>query len=337
MTRAAVLCGIGSYLPPRTVSNHDLAGRLDTTDEWIRSRTGIGNRHQASPGTATSDLAAGAAEKALKCADVDSVDSIVLATTTPDRPCPGTAPTVASKLGFRGVAAFDVSAVCTGFLYALATASGLVATGAERVLVIGAETYSTIVDPDNRANAVIFGDGAGAVVLRAGRPGEPGALGAFDLGSDGAGRDLITVRAGGSEQRLSGAEPTHEDRYFVMSGREVFHKAVSRMADSVRTMLRRAGMGIEQIDRLVAHQANQRILLRLADVLGLPEDSNVSNIDAVGNTAAASIPIALAHGHANRLLLPGHRVLLTAFGGGLTWGSTVLTWPDLAHSSRPRR
>ncbi|ETA00336.1 hypothetical protein CcI6DRAFT_04218 [Frankia sp. CcI6] len=204
MTASAVIAGIGSYLPPRVVHNDELAGRLDTTDEWIRSRTGIVSRHFAVPGMATSDLAVYAAQKAMKCADTDSVDALVLATTTPDRPCPATGPTVASKLGLGGVAAFDVAAVCSGFLYALATASGLIAAEtAERVLVVGAETYSSIVDPTNRSDAVIFGDGAGAVVLRAGRGDDIGALGPFDLGSDGSGRDLITVRAGGSEQRLA--------------------------------------------------------------------------------------------------------------------------------------
>lgn len=335
MTTTAVLCGVGSHLPPTTVSNHDLARRLDTTDEWIRTRTGIASRRKADRGVATSDLAVAAAERALKCAETDTVDAIVLATTTPDRPCPATAPTVAAKLGLGGVAAFDVAAVCTGFLYALSTASGLIAAGvAERVLVIGAETYSTIVDPSNRSDAVIFGDGAGAVVLRAGRCDEPGAIGPFDLGSDGAGRDLITVRAGGSEQRLSGEEPMPEDRYFAMSGKEVFHQAVTQMADSVRRVLRRAGLGIEQVDRMVGHQANERILLRLADVVGLPADKNVGNIREVGNTAAASIPIALDHGHVNGLLGAGDQVLLTAFGGGLTWGSALLTWPDLVHTSR---
>ncbi|TYB46402.1 beta-ketoacyl-ACP synthase III [Actinomadura chibensis] len=331
--RAAVLMGIGSYLPPRTVSNDELATRLDTSDEWIRSRTGIARRHFAHPDTATSDLAAEAAAKALKCADVDSVDALLLATTTPDRPCPATAPTVAAKLGLGTVAAYDVSAVCSGFLYALATASGLIAAGiAERVLVIGAETYSAIVDPADRANAVIFGDGAGAVVLRAGDRAEPGALGPFDLGSDGAGRDLITVRAGGAEARLSRRTPEPADHYFSMSGREVFRRAVHHMAGSARTVLDRVGLTAGQLDRLVGHQANRRILRVLADTLGVPEERTVHNIDEVGNTAAASIPLALDHAYSSGSLAPGDRVLLTAFGGGLTWGSAFLTWPNLSRS-----
>jgi 3-oxoacyl-[acyl-carrier-protein] synthase-3 len=336
MSPAAVLAGIGSYLPPRVVCNEELAVTLDTSDEWIRSRTGISRRHVAARGTTTSDLAAGAAQQALKSADMSTVDALVLATTTPDRPCPGTAPTVAAKLGLRDIAAYDIAAVCSGFLYALATAAGLIAAGiAERVLVVGADTYSSITDPCDRANAVIFGDGAGAVVLRAGQEDEPGAIGPFDLGSDGSGRDLITVRAGGSEQRLSDAEPAQADHYFAMAGNLVFRNAVAHMACSVRAVLDKAGLDIGQIDRMVGHQANQRILTLLADMIGLPKDRNIGNIGEVGNTAAASIPIALDHGHANTLLRPGDRVLLTAFGGGLTWGSTVLTWPDLAHSYCP--
>lgn len=337
MTRCAVLAGIGGYLPPRVVSNEDLAARLDTTDAWIRSRTGIGARHRAGPGTATSDLATEAAQKAMKCADVDGVDAVVLATTTPDRPCPATAPTVAANLGLRGVAAHDVSAVCSGFLYALATASGLIAAEcAELVLVVGAETYSTIVDPDNRSDAVIFGDGAGAVVVRAGAAHEAGAVGPFDLGSDGTGRDLITIRAGGSEQKLSAVQPRPSERYFSMAGREVFRSAVEHMAASARTVLARAGVGLDTVDHLVGHQANLRILHRLAGHLGLPPERNITNIDAVGNTAAASIPLALDHGYTRNVLRPGDRVLLTAFGGGLSWGSALLDWPDLTHSGRSR-
>ncbi|MBD3003749.1 MULTISPECIES: beta-ketoacyl-ACP synthase 3 [unclassified Streptomyces] len=330
MTKVAVLAGIGGFLPPLTVTNDELARRLDTSDDWIRTRTGITQRHFASPGTTTSSLAAEAAGKAMKCAETDTVDAVLLATTTPDRPCPATAPTVAAKLGLEGVAAYDISAVCSGFLYGLATASGLIAGGiAERVLVIGADVYSTIVDPADRSNAVIFGDGAGAVVVRAGHPGEPGAMGPFDLGSDGTGRDLITVRAGGVEQRLSGRTAQPSDRYFTMSGKPVFRSAVHRMAASARAVLDQAGLTAGHVDRLVGHQANLRILRSLAEKLGIPPERVIRNIDKVGNTAAASIPLALDHGHSHRLLTPGDVVLLTAFGGGLTWGSTVLSWPEL--------
>jgi 3-oxoacyl-[acyl-carrier-protein] synthase-3 len=330
MARAAVLAGVGGYLPSRLVTNEELAERLGSSDAWIRSRTGIGRRYWATTGSSTSDLAVGAGALALKSSGDAHADAVVVATTTPDRPCPGTAPTVASRLGLGGVAAYDVSAVCTGFVYGLATAAGLIATGTcTRVLVIGSETFSTILNPADRATSVIFGDGAGAVVLRAGEPDEPGALAAVDLGSDGAGADLITVRAGGSEQRLSGGTADVADGYFAMAGTEVFWRAVNRMQESVRAVLDRAGWTLADVDLLVAHQANQRILDRLADGMGLERSRVLSNIADVGNTAAASIPLALDHAHASGRLQAGDRVVLTAFGGGLTWGSATLTWPRL--------
>lgn len=335
--RTAVLAGIGSCLPARAVSNDDLARTLDTSDEWIRSRTGIRQRYVAGPGETTSVLAAGAGARALKSAGRDGADLVVLATTTPDRPCPGTAPAVASLLGLRGTAAFDVSAVCSGFVYGLAAAAALIVSGVhDSALVIGAETFSTILDPADRSTSVIFGDGAAAVVLRAGAPGEPGALEAFDLGSDGDGRDLITVRDGGAEQRLSGgpdeaagAVAGAGGRYFSMAGREVFWRAVQRMEQSARTALERAGRGTADVDRMVCHQANLRILKAVAGALGIEPERLEGNIADVGNTAAASIPLALDHAHAAGRLRAGQRLLLTAFGGGLTWGSAVLTWPDL--------
>ena len=330
MTRAAVLTGIGSHLPPRAVSNDELAARLDTSDEWIRSRTGIGQRYVAAPGTATSDLAVCAGENALKSSGESMVDAVVVATTTPDRPCPATAPRVAWRLGLVGAAAYDISAVCTGFIYGLATACGLIATGiADRVLVIGAETYSSILNPGDRSTSVIFGDGAAAVTLRAGEPAEPGAIGPFDLGSDGDGRDLITVRAGGSEQRLSGVDPAPGDHYFAMAGKEVFWQAVQHMAESARAVLELAGLGLDDVDWLVGHQANARILNRLAGELGIAPERSISNIAEVGNTAAASIPLALAHAQATGTLQAGDRILLTACGGGITWGSALLTWPHM--------
>lgn len=333
MGRAAVVAGVGSCLPPRMVTNAELAARLDSSDEWIRSRTGIGQRYFATEGMATSDLAVGAGAQALKSSGESTVDTVVVATTTPDRPCPATAPTVATKLGMTGAAAYDIAAVCTGFVYGLATAAGLIAIGsADRVLVIGAETFSSILNPGDRSTSVIFGDGAGAMVLRAGEAGEPGAVGPFDLGSDGEGCDLITVRAGGSRQRLSGAGPADGDRYFEMAGKEVFWRAVQRMADSSRTVLGRAGWRSEDVDWLVSHQANLRILTRLADDLGIAFERSISNIAEVGNTAAASIPLALDQAHTAGVLRAGDRILLTAFGGGLTWGSAVLTWPEITRA-----
>ncbi|MEW2421476.1 beta-ketoacyl-ACP synthase III [Streptomyces nigra] len=330
MNRAAVLAGVGGFVPPRVVTNEELSRRLDTSDAWIRTRTGIAERRVVDAGTSTGDLAVEAGGRALKNAGADGADLVVVATTTPDRPCPATAPTVAARLGLAGVPAYDVAAVCSGFLYALqAGASAVTAGFADRVLVIGAESYSTILDPEDRTTSVIFGDGAGAVLLRAGERTEPGAVLDVHLGSDGAMADLITVRGGGSEERSRGGTPRPEDRYFRMDGKSVFFAAVRRMAESSRTVLARTGWEIEDVDRLVAHQANVRIIHAVAEQLGLPPERAVLNIERVGNTSAASIPLALADGLADGTLRQGDRVLLTAFGGGATWGSATLVWPGL--------
>ncbi|MFF4292534.1 beta-ketoacyl-ACP synthase III [Streptomyces vinaceus] len=333
--RTAVLAGLGTYVPPRVVTNEELSRTMDTSDEWIRTRTGITQRHWADPGTATGDLAVEAGERALKSAGSGEVDLVVLATTTPDHPCPATAPEVASRLGLRGVAAYDVAAVCSGFVYGLASAAGAIAAGiADRVLVIGAETYSTILDPEDRTTSVIFGDGAGAVVLRAGEPTEPGALLGYDLGSDGSLKDLIIVPGGGSRQRSAAAapgapEPDRADAYFSMQGKAVFRHAVTRMAASSQAMLDRAGWAADSVDRFVGHQANVRILHAVADQLGMERERTVVNLDRVGNTSAASIPLALADAVAGGQVTPGDRVLMSAFGGGVTWGSTALVWPEI--------
>ncbi|MCX4903238.1 beta-ketoacyl-ACP synthase III [Streptomyces sp. NBC_00878] len=325
--RAAVLTGLGSWLPPDTVTNADLEATLDTNDAWIRSRTGIANRHRVSPGMSTSDLAVEAGLRALKSARSDQADAVVLATSTPDELCPATAPDVASRIGLPGVAAFDVSAVCAGFVYGLATAAGLIATGvAERVLLIGAEAFTTLVDPADRTTAAIFGDGAGAVVLRAGDPDEPGALISLVLGSDGGGSELLTVPAGGARRR----EPTeHHSRYLTMQGREIFRFAVRHMTSACRTAAEQTGWPLSDIDRLVAHQANARISNALGDALGVPPESRASNIEHVGNTASASIPLLLDEDNASGALTEGQRVLITAFGGGLAWGAATLVWPSL--------
>ncbi|MEV4616636.1 beta-ketoacyl-ACP synthase III [Kitasatospora sp. NPDC049258] len=330
--RAAVIVGVGSYVPPDLVTNGDLVTRLDTSDEWIRSRTGIATRHMVAPGTATSDLAVEAGRRALKSADDSQVDAVVLATTTPDHPCPATAPAVAARLGLGGVAAFDVSAVCTGFLYGLATASGLIAAGvAERVLLIAADAFTTIIDPGDRTTAVIFADGAGAVVLRAGEADEPGAVGPIVLGSDGDNAELITVPGGGSRHRSARQEPKPGDEYFQMAGRATYRHAVERMTEASRQAVGTAGWELSQLDRFAAHQANARILQAVADRLEIPAERRLSNIERVGNTGAASIPLLLAQAAERGELRPGHRVLLTAFGGGLAWGATTITWPDLGH------
>jgi 3-oxoacyl-[acyl-carrier-protein] synthase-3 len=326
-TRAAVLTGLGSTVPDQVVTNAMLAARMDTSDQWITSRTGIRERRVVEPGTATGDLATEAGRRALKSAGVDAVDALVLATTTPDHTCPATGPTVADRLGLGTVPAYDVAAVCSGFLYALATAAGLIALGtADRVLVIGAEAFTTIIDPADRTTAPIFGDGAGAVVLEAGDEAQRGALLGFDLGSDGALADLIIVPAGGSRQRTA-ADPA--DYFMKMQGRTVFTNAVLRMASSSRAALARTGWKPGDVDRLIGHQANVRILRAVAEELGLPVERAFVDVDKYGNTAAASIPLALDDAASSGLLTAGDRVLLTAFGGGASWGAVTLEWPDL--------
>ncbi|NUT52719.1 MAG: ketoacyl-ACP synthase III, partial [Saccharothrix sp.] len=309
--RGAVLLGVGASLPSRVVTNDDLAARLDTSDEWIRSRTGIGARRWVEPGTSTSDLAVDAGRRALRSAGLPGADAVIVATTTPDRRCPAVAPDVAARLGMIGVPAHDVAAVCTGFLYGLADAVGLIASGAARtVLLIAAEAFSTILDPADRGTAVIFGDGAGAVVVGEGE----GGIGPCVLGSDGTGADLIEIPAGGE--------------HFRMRGKEVFRQAVERMSGVARDALARAGLGLADVDHLAPHQANRRICDAVARDLGIDASRVLSDLDTVGNTAAASIPVLLADAAAAGRLGAGDRVLAVAFGGGLTWGAATLVWPD---------
>jgi 3-oxoacyl-[acyl-carrier-protein] synthase-3 len=327
--RASVLCGLGSWTPPDILTNEQLEQVLDTSDDWIRKRTGVVNRHVAAPGMATSELAVEAGQRALKSAGMATVDALIVATTTPDRPCPATAPGVAARLGLGPIAAFDIAAVCSGFIYALANGAGLIAAGiADRVLVIGAEVFTSILNPGDRTTRAIFGDGAGAVVLRAGDAGELGAVGPFTLGSDGSGADLIMVAAGGS--RLPYRDDLDESiRYFVMSGQPVYRRAVEMMTRTSTRVLELAGCPVSAVDWLVCHQANRRILNAVAGRLGIAEERCLVNIDQVGNTAAASIPLALAHGAETGALRAGDRVVLTGFGGGLTWGATLLRWPEI--------
>lgn len=326
----AVICGVGYWLPPLVVTNADLSARLDTSEDWIRSRTGIATRRVATNGITTSHLAVEAGSRALESAAGADVQALVLATTTPDRPCPATAPDVAARLGLTGIAAFDVSAVCTGFLYGLATAVGFIAAGlADRVLLIAAEHFTTLLDPDDRTTVPIFGDGAGALVLRRGSPGEPGAVGPIVLGSDGRLSDLITVDAHRSPPDAAGHPAGARPGYFRMQGRDVFRSAVERMCEGARAALAAAGWRMDEVDWLVAHQANARIISTVATELGIPADRRAQNIQDVGNTAGASIPILLAQAAAAGSVVRDNRLLLTAFGGGLTWGATTIVWPDL--------
>jgi 3-oxoacyl-[acyl-carrier-protein] synthase-3 len=334
MTRAAVLAGLGGWLPPVVRTNEALCAHLDSSPEWIEKRTGIRQRHLVSRGMSTSDLAVHAGTRVLESLDDPRVDALVLATTSPDRLCPATAPEVAARLGCGMVPAFDVTAACSGFLYGLAASAGLIAAGvAERVLFVGADAFSTLVNPEDRTTAPIFGDGAGAVLLRSGTPGEPGAIGPFVLGSDGARGDLLAVPAGGSRQRstngLGHQVVPAGDWYLGMNGRAVFQHAVQRMTESARTVLDRAGWTPGDVDRFVGHQANVRILDVVAARLDIPTDRVVVNIDHVANTLAASVPLALTDAVTRGELRPGDRVLLSAFGAGFTWGATVLIWPSM--------
>ncbi|WP_406096824.1 beta-ketoacyl-ACP synthase III [Kitasatospora purpeofusca] len=328
----AVIAGIGSCLPPLVVTNAQVVarGNLDTTDEWITSRTGIHRRRLAGPTVSTGDLATAAARAAIDSTGSPGPrpDLLLLVTTTPDRPCPATAPDVAHRLGLGTVPAFDLSAVCSGFLYGLATASALLRSGTCRApLVVAAEKYSTIVDPFDRDTAPLFGDGAAAVALRLGDATEPGALLETDWGSDGGGCDLITVAAGGSRPPTTDP-PGRGDRYFRMRGRQVYAHAVRRMASSAEAVLATTGWRPQDVQAFIGHQANQRILDAVADRLGIPPRHRFGNIRDVGNTAGASVPLALADAAARHACAPGARTLLTAFGGGLTWASATLLWPD---------
>ncbi|WP_034087020.1 beta-ketoacyl-ACP synthase III [Streptacidiphilus albus] len=341
----AVVTGIGGCLPDRVLSNQDViaAGALGTSDDWIRTRTGIARRRHVDPCTSTGDLAVAAGRAALEsarasgdAAEYRDPDLLVLATSTPDHPCPATAPDVAHRMGLGTVPAFDLAAVCSGFLYALTTATALLRSGACRApLVIAAETYSTILDPQDRETAPIFGDGAAAVLLRLGPPDHPGAVLAADLGADGSGHQLITIPAGGSRlpAHRPGADPT--DTYFRMQGREVYAHAVRRMTQSARRALEQARWTPTAVDAFIGHQANQRILDSVAERLGLPATRCFGNIHELGNTAAASIPLVMADAAVQSALAPGARTLLTAFGGGLTWASVALTWPAAPVRWRP--
>ncbi|HUN46268.1 MAG TPA: beta-ketoacyl-ACP synthase III [Stellaceae bacterium] len=320
------IVGCGGYLPEKIVSNAELAARLDTSDEWIVQRTGIRQRHVAAVGELTSDLAIAAARAALKAAGMSGgdLDLIVLATATPDHTFPATATKVQAALGMgaRG-AAFDVQAVCTGFIYALATADALIRAGQARTaLVIGAETFSRILDWQDRNTCVLFGDGAGAVVLRgvplAGDPRKARGILSTHLHSDGANYNLLYVDGGPSTTGTAG--------FLRMEGREVFRHAVQRLAEVVDEALEANGYSGRDIDWLVPHQANRRIIEGMGKKLGLPLEKVVITIDRHANTSAASVPLALAQACGDGRIKRGHLVLLEAMGGGLTWGASLVRW-----------
>ncbi len=324
MTLRSTIVGCGGYLPKRIVTNAELATRLDTSDQWIVRRTGIRGRHIAADGETTSDLAIAAARRALEAAGLpaDRLDIIVLATTTPDQTFPATATRVQAELGMNGGAAFDVQAVCSGFIYALAVADNFIRLGqARHALVIGAETFSRILDWEDRATCVLFGDGAGAVVLRATEVQDngaaPGVL-STHLHSDGRTRDLLYVDGGPSSTRTTG--------FVRMDGREVFRHAVEKLGAVIREALEANGLTSADIDWLVPHQANQRIIDGTARRLGFGPERVISTIEHHANTSAASIPLALAEATADGRIKPGQLILMEAIGGGLAWGSSLVRW-----------
>ncbi|WP_175558829.1 beta-ketoacyl-ACP synthase III [Paracoccus chinensis] len=324
MMRRSVVRGTGHYLPERVVENSYFESMLDTTDEWIRSRTGIERRHFAAEGEFTSDLAIAAARQALERAGMvaEDLDAIVVATSTPDLTFPATATIVQAGLGMQRGFAYDIQAVCAGFVFALSNADGLIKSGqADRVLVIGAETFSRIMDWTDRGTCVLFGDGAGAVILEAvegeGTSDDRGIL-ATDLNSDGNLRELLYVDGGVSRTGTVG--------FLRMQGNLVFRHAVEKLAATAKRVLDKAGLTPGDIDWLVPHQANLRIIVGTAQKMQLPMDKVVLTVADHGNTSAASIPLALSVADTQGKFKPGDVVVTEAIGGGMSWGSVVLRW-----------
>lgn len=323
MTIRAVVAGVGHYLPARVVANADLEALVDTSDEWIRTRSGIERRHFAAEGEMTSHLAAHAARAALADAGLvlDDIDAIIVATSTPDLTFPSVATMVQSDLGMTKGFAFDVQAVCAGFVFALTTANALVLSGqAKRVLVIGAETFSRLMDWSDRTTCVLFGDGAGALILEAaegtGTGADRGIL-ASDLHSDGRFKDILYVDGGTS---------TGTTGHLRMAGKEVFRHAVEKLAETANACLDKAGLTSADVDWIVPHQANIRIIEGTAKKMQLPMDRVVVTVQDHGNTSAASIPLALSVGRARGQIQKGDLIVTEAIGGGLAWGSVVLRW-----------
>lgn len=320
MTRTiARIAGVGAYLPERAMTNEDLSQIVETSDEWIRERTGIRKRHIAADGELTSDLGTKAARAALDAAGLtrDDVDLIVVATATPDLTFPATGTIIQEKLGVERGAAFDIHAVCSGFIYAVATADNFIKAGQARcALVIGAETFSRILDWEDRTTCVLFGDGAGAIVLTADdAAAEDEGVIATHLRSDGRFRDLLYVDGGPSSTQTVG--------HLRMQGNQVFKHAVTKIAGSITELTELAGKSIEDIDWFIPHQANERILLGVSKRLGIPVDKVVSTVAEHGNTSAASIPLALDAAIADGRVKRGDLILMEALGGGFTWGAAL--------------
>jgi 3-oxoacyl-[acyl-carrier-protein] synthase III len=324
--RHAAVAGLGSVLPERIVPNEWFEAFIQTSDEWIRERTGIRERRFAADGQTTSDLATDAATRALEAASIapEQLDLLICATLSGDTPIPSTAVWVQRKLGIAAPA-FDVNAACAGFSYALSTATAFIESGqAETVLVMGAEVLSRVMNFHDRSTCVLFGDGAGAMVLR--RSEEPGVLGSV-LGADGRAAEILIIPGGGSAEPTSHASVDANDHAIQMpNGREVFKRAVVEMASACRQLLEKSGFVPEDVDLLIPHQANARIMIAVAERLKIPMDRAVVDVETVGNTSAASIPVALDRAWRGGRIREGDLVLLTSFGAGLAWGANLIRW-----------
>ena len=325
---AISITGVGAYAPARVLTNDDLSHMMDTSDEWIVERTGIRERRIAGEEQALSDLALPAAREALEQAGIpgSDVDLLIVATVTPDMAFPSAGAILADELGAGEAGAYDLSAGCTGFMYAIAQAYGMLAAGlAHRALVVGGDVLSRILDWSDRGTAVLFGDGAGAVVLQ--RVSEGGFLG-FELGADGSGGPQLFLPAGGSRAPAS-AETVAEHKHFVqMNGREVFKFATRVLVSSAQKVLAECGKSVDDVDVYIPHQANVRIMDHAAEKLGIPREKMVVNVDRYGNTSSGSIPLALADAQADGRLQDGALVLMTGMGAGLTWGSGLIEWTE---------
>jgi 3-oxoacyl-[acyl-carrier-protein] synthase-3 len=325
---AARITGVGKHLPERVLTNDDLEKMVETSDQWIVDRTGIRERRIAAQEESSATLGAEAARMALQTAGLDaaSIDLVVCATCTPDGMFPATASLIQDAIGARRAAAFDVNAACTGFLAALATGSQFIESGLyERVLVVGAEVFSRILDWTDRSTCVLFGDGAGAVVLERG---ESGGIGSMVMKSDGSGAKLLYAR--GPASSLTEAE----GYCVVMDGREIFKLAVRAMEEASRQAIAAAGLGVDDVALIIPHQANQRITAAVAKGLGVPLDRVYSNVERYGNTSSASIPVALCEAWEDGRLSVGDQLLLVAFGGGLVWGASVVEWTGVGAAGK---
>jgi 3-oxoacyl-[acyl-carrier-protein] synthase III len=322
----AAITGIGSYVPERVLTNHELSTMVDTSDEWIIERTGIRERRIAAPEQALSDFCRPAILEALAQArlEASAVDLLIVATVTPDMSFPSTGAILADELEMPDAAAYDLSAGCTGFMYALAQAYGMMAGGlSERALVVGGDVLSKILDWTDRTTCVLFGDGAGAVVLE--RVGNGGFLG-FELGADGSGGPQLYMPGGGSRMPASAQSVAEKQHFAKMNGREVFKFATRVLVSSAEAILEKTGHRIDEVDVYIPHQANVRIIDHAVRKLGIPEDRVVVNVDRYGNTSSGSIPLALAEAQTDGRLHDGDLVLMTGMGAGLTWGSALMEW-----------